>query len=332
MLAPLVRMVVCTHNNRAIVDACLESLKAQTYTARECVVVDDASTDGTADWVRRHHPWVTVLQNSTNRGPAYSRNFAVSGCGAEYVAFFDSDVQLDRRWLEEAVKAFAHDETIGMVGGKLLLATCPDRVHSYGGTLSRIGVGWHTDEWREHAALDQPVECLWISSAALLMRRALLQRIGGFDETFFYGYEDSDLGWRARLLGYRAVCIPEAVAYHGVNQTVETMGDLITFHACKNRLRSMLKNYALGSLVKYLPMYLLYSVADIVLRPSAIVKLHAWYWNAAMLADTLRKRAEIQRTRTARDAEIAPLFSARFVTPASIRHRRRLGAHGAQPR
>lgn len=331
MSAPFVRMVVCTHNNRAIVDACLESIKAQTYTAWECIVVDDASSDGTADWVRRHHPWVTVLQNAANCGPAYCRNFAVSGSGAEYVGFFDSDVQLDPRWLEEAVKALAHDETVGIIGGKLLLATCPDRVHSYGGTLSRIGVGWHTHEWREHAALDQPVECLWISSAALLMRRALWQRIGGFDPTFFYGYEDSDLGWRVRLLGYRALCIPEAVAYHGVNRTVETMGDRITFHACKNRLRSMLKNYGLSSLIRYIPLYALYSAADIILRPSPMVKLRAWYWNAVMLPDTLRERCEIQRTRTVTDAEITPLFSARLLTPSSIRRRRRLAACGAQP-
>jgi GT2 family glycosyltransferase len=331
MSAPRTAFVICTHDNRGIIDACLTSVKAQTAGDWECVVVDDASADGTPEWIEARHPWVRVVRSARNVGPALCRNLGFEETRADLIAFLDSDVELDPGWLEATRSALLSDPSLGIVGGKLLLAARRELLHSFGGTLGRLGIGWHHHEAEEGAKVADRQESLWVCSAAMLTRRALLDRVGGFDETFFYGYEDSDLGWRARLAGFSVVSIPEALAYHRVSDTIGKMGDRIVFHACKNRLRSLLKNYAASNLTRWLPPYLGYALLDVVLRKPRAARLRALGWNLRRLGDTLARRRAVQATRVRTDAELAPLFSSSLVTPAGLRRRRQAVARAVGP-
>jgi len=322
MAAPSVAIVIPAHNNRGIIDACLASIRGQTYGDWECLVVDDASEDGTADWIRSRHAWVKVLESGTNLGPAHCRNMAVSRSPAEFIAFLDSDVILHPRWLEYTVGFLRANRDVAMVGGKLLYASNQAMVNSLGGAMSRIGLAWNEHEGATDVLPCKPVESLFVCSAAAMVRRDCFEMAGGFDETFFYGYEDSDLGWSLNLLGFRVVSIPEAVAYHGVSETIGKMGERMVFHYCKNRLRSMLKNYGTACLARYLPIYLLYSVADAAARPPRLAKLRALAWNIHALRDTLRRRRKTQVERKLRDSDVGRLFSARLFPPVRLGKRR----------
>jgi GT2 family glycosyltransferase len=147
--------------------------------------------------------------------------------------------------------------------------------------------------------------------------------LGGFDETFYLAFEDSDLGWRANLAGLRCVCIPEAVAFHCIVDGYAERGDFLTFHACKNRLRSMIRNAGLPRLAAFLPLYIGYAATDAMVRSPRRPKMRALWWNLVTLGDTLRKRAETQRARKVRDAAIAHLFSPRLFAPERCGNRRR---------
>jgi GT2 family glycosyltransferase len=316
MSLPSVAIVVCTYNNRPIIDACLQSIAAQQYPNTECLLIDDGSTDGTAGHVEASFPWVRVLRSLVNVGPARNRNVAVASSRAELFAFLDSDVELAPDWLEETVSYLSGRPEVGIVAGKLLYASDRSRVNSYGGALSRIGLAWDASDGAEAATCRAPLECLWVISAAMLARADVLRRIEGFDEAFVYGYDDSDLGWRANLTGARCVCIPSAVAYHGARRTSRAV-----FHYNKNRLRSMLKNMSLAWLARYLPLYAAYSAADIVFRADRGPKLRAWWWNVTHAADTLRRRRRVQRLRRMSDGQLAPLFSARYLPPVPMAKR-----------
>jgi GT2 family glycosyltransferase len=155
-----------------------------------------------------------------------------------------------------------------------------------------------------------------------MVRRDLLTRIGLFDDAFYFGFEDSDFGWRANLAGFRCVCLPALVAFHHSTPTGRTAGRTIVFHYSKNRLRSMLKNYSASSLATYLPLYLMYTAGELMLRPSRRERCKALAWNLAALGETWRERARVQSLRQRSDRELFPYFSPRLIPSRTLARRR----------
>ncbi|MEE9296819.1 MAG: glycosyltransferase family 2 protein [Phycisphaerae bacterium] len=326
---PLVTVVSPTRNRVSLLQMSLECVWRQTIGPEriEIVVVDNYSTDDTARRFRelavqapcrmRYH------RMESNRGPAAARNAGAALGEGEFIAFLDSDVQLKDDWLQTMLDLLQGDRRIGIGGGKLLFAPTPDRVNAYGGAMTRIGFAWDAHEGDKSDPVDQPMDCLWVPTAAAMMRRSLFESLGGFDEAFYACYEDVDLGWRANLAGYRSVCIPDAVTWHHIGARVPTVGDTITYHYCKNRLRTMLKNYGVANLVKYVPIYTAYALVDAVLRRPRIHRLKALLWNVIRLRDTLRSRSQVQRGRTVSDAELGRLFTPEYFPSSTVARRRK---------
>lgn len=326
---PTVSVIIPTHNRGSLIHEVIEPLWKQTAASQiaEIIVVDNCSTDDTEQRVRalaekspcplRYH------RMPCDRGPSVSRNAGARLATSTLIGFLDSDVVLDSRWMEFTLDRLARDPTIGMIGGKLVYASRPDRLNSYGGDMGWIGLGWDHQEGGSSDRATEPHECLWIPTAAVLIRRSLFDSLGGFDEAFYLFFEDSDFGWRLNLAGFRCVCIPEAVAFHNIVDGRAELGAFLTFHACKNRLRSLIRNCGLPRLAAFLPLYLGYAATDAVVRSPRLPKLRALWWNVLELGDTLRKRVETQRARRARDSDIAHLFSPRLFPPERRGNRRR---------
>ena len=230
--------IVCTHNNKEIIDHVLSSIRQQSDTDWQAICVDDASTDGTADIIAGRYPFVQLIRQQTGQGPSINRNQAIVQSSSPYVAFLDSDVELEKDWLARTADYLDHHPDVGIVGGKLLYAANPGIINSYGGQIGRLGLAWDGYDGHDETTLTQSIDTLWVCSAAMLVRRSLLDEIGLFDETFFYGYEDSDIGWRGVLAGHRCVCLPDVKAHHRARTTIGGMGERITFHFHKNRCRS----------------------------------------------------------------------------------------------
>jgi GT2 family glycosyltransferase len=264
-------------------------------------------------------------------GPGPARNLGALTAPGDYVVFIDSDVHLDPYWLKATTAVMQSDERVGLVGGKLLYATRPELCNAYGGVTSLIGLGWDGHEGEPHAPLNQSRDVLWINSSALLARRTMIQQIGGFDETFFYGYEESDLGWRANVCGWRVVVVPDALAYHRVAESVGLSDSKIVFHYSKNRLRALLKNYSAGRLVRRLPGYLAYAIADAFVRAPRSAKWKALFWNLRRLPETLRLRSKVQASRKTSDDQIDRLIARRWFPPKPLHGMRRRPLPGSEP-
>ncbi len=331
---PLVTFIIPTRNRCELLDHVVAALSSQTAAARiaEIIIVDNCSTDDTEGHVRalaaRSSLPLRYHRMAVDRGPACSRNAGARQASTPFISFVDSDVCLNPDWLEIALRTLEADPAVGVIGTKLLYFSSPDRVNSFGGQIGLIGLAWDHAEAGHAADVQQPLDCLWAPTAAVLMRREVFELAGGFDERFYLFYEDSDLGWRINLLGYRCRCLPDAVAVHRVGDGSGPLPDYLMFHQCKNRLRSLIKNYGAGNLARYLPAYLGYASLDSLVRGPRLPKLKALFWNLARLPETLRERRRVQAHRRVSDGRLRPLFAPRWFPPVAVNGRRYRGLGG----
>jgi GT2 family glycosyltransferase len=218
---PLVTVVVVNWNGRAYLEKCLSSLRAQTYPAREIVLVDNGSTDGSIDFVRERFPGVQIMPLPHNVGFAAGNNCAIREARGAYIALLNNDAYAEPEWLARMVEAAEQHPAAGLVACKLLYAHDPQIINAAGLALDWAGFCW---EWRG-GAVDDPQEsaieeCFGPSGAAALYRRAMLDEIGSFDEDFFAYAEDADLNWRALRAGWHCLYVPQARVYHISSATV----------------------------------------------------------------------------------------------------------------
>jgi GT2 family glycosyltransferase len=213
--APKVSIVIPTFNNLALTKACLDSL-AETPCAItfETIVVDNASTDGSVEFLREQEQsgFIRLISNAQNYGFARACNQGAQAARASLVLFLNNDTQVTPNWLEAMVQA-AERPKVGIVGAKLLYAD---------NRIQHAGIGFIKgvpDHPHRFAAVDAPEvnqfrELDMVTGACLMINRDLCLRLAGFDEAYRNGVEDIDLCIRARAAGWKVVYEPKATVYH----------------------------------------------------------------------------------------------------------------------
>jgi len=307
---PTVDVVVCSRNNRDIIAHTLNSIGRQTFRPNSCFVIDGLSTDGTPEFIQNEFQWAEVIRKKADSGPAASRNIGFSKSSADYVAFVDSDVELSPDWIETQVAFLENDPSISLACGKLLNASQPDRLDAAYNAINRYGVAWDAGNDQPAGHYESSFRCLACTSAAMIGRRADLERIGGFDEAMFAIHEDSDLGWRANVLGYVVFHNSRAAAMHRRHGTLnaQNIGDGKWYLLWKNRLRSAIINYELGSLIRYGSVLIVLSIVGALLISPRKPKLRGLFWNVKYIRDTLRRRRHVQLQRRRKDSDLWFLF------------------------
>lgn len=225
-LAPLVCVIVITFNGKRHLDACFSSLRRTEYANWRAMLVDNASADGSAEFVASAFPWVTVMRHETNLGFAAGNNRALDAAldaGAGYVVLLNDDTMiLDPRWLHEAVALAEREAETGMIGFRLL-----DKVPEPLDSANRPDV-CASDTQR-------------IDGCALFMRSSLLRRIGLFDEVYFAYSEEDDLEARAIRAGARLRNLDIPV-YHYGGGTSKNFPLRFSYLQIRNSIRYSIKN------------------------------------------------------------------------------------------
>lgn len=208
----MVDVVIPSWNGRLLLEDCLSSLRAQTMPPSRTIVVDNASTDGTAEWLAAGGADVEVVRLEANLGFAGAVNRGLARAATEVVAVLNNDARPHPGWLEAASAVFHHPA----VGSCACVVLTPQgRVESAGLRWTVWGVARRNLEGRSVEDLPpSPVEVFGASAGAALYRREALERVGGFDETFFAQDEDIDLAFRLREEGYVCLLHPGAVVTH----------------------------------------------------------------------------------------------------------------------
>ena len=213
-----ISIIIPVFNQFRFTQACLASLQERQETERfEVIVVDDCSTDRTADAVPRM-PGVVYLRNETNSGFIASCNRGAEKARGKYLVFLNNDTIVRPRWLTALIDTFAEEPRTGIVGSKLLY---PDgRLQEAGGIIWCDASGWN------YGKSDDPQkpeynylrEVDYCSAAALMIPKSLFDSVGGFDSRYAPAYyEDTDLSFKVRQAGYKVFYQPlsEVVHYEG---------------------------------------------------------------------------------------------------------------------
>ncbi len=315
-----VSIVIVTVNGLRFVQECLASILAGNTPECEIVVVDNGSTDNTPRQLREQFgDRIRLIEIGANIGPAAARNRGVAACQGDIIGFLDNDTIVHPDWAKQALEVFQSDPTIGAVQCKLLLASDRRTIDYMGEYLGQNGflVQYAPAGVIDDGRYDHPVEILAAKSAGMFIRKTVFNQIGGFDPDYFIFVEETDLGWRVWLQGYRVVLTPAAIVYHHFGGSSVTIGRPAAdfnakYHGCKNYILTLFKNLGTWNAAKILPIHILawfglagYSMLRGQFRAGFWI-LRGIGWNVLNLPSTWRKRRTIQRTRRVSDKELAP--------------------------
>jgi GT2 family glycosyltransferase len=317
-------VVIPTLDGRRLLEECLAALDRQTLPAGDLIVVDNGSRDDTLDWLGRHYPAATVLRNPCNRGFAAAVNQGIRASRSEWVALLNNDAVPEPDWLAGLVAAGAADRRVGAVASRMMFRDARHVISSAGIRLDPAGLAW--DLWvGETTWPSAAVPVFGASAGACLLRRAMLEDVGLFEESFFAYSEDTDLAWRARLRGWRALLAPDAVVYHALSATGGEGSPFKRYQLAHNRWRLLVRNYPGAPLLLRLPIVLLYDllpIANGLVRGDAI-PLRGRLDALRQLPGLLGQRRAIQARRTAAWRDLRATMS-QLESPLSLYHRTRL--------
>lgn len=244
---PFFSVIVLNWNGRHLLGECLDALRAQTFRDFETIVVDNGSTDGSADFVRaRESDPVALVALDANAGYAAGNNRGLADARGTWAVFLNNDTQADARWLEELHAAALRHPDVAVFACKVLNYFRRDEIDTVGHLLYPDGINRGRGRLeKDEGQYDREEEVFFPSGCAAAYRRDLLDATGGFDESFFAYGDDTDLGLRARFAGARCLLAPRAVVYHKYSETSGAYSGFKAYHVERNRVWVLLKFFPL---------------------------------------------------------------------------------------
>lgn len=238
-----ISVIIPNWNGIDFLPACLASLEKQTFTNNEIIIIDNGSKDNSVDFVKREYPLIEVIELPQNIGFAAACNLGIKKAKGRYIATLNNDTEVVTQWLEFLLKTAVKDEKIGMVASKILLNPETREIDSVGMLFYPDGIGRQRGRGEiDKGQFDKEEEILFPSACAALYKMEMFEDTGLFDEDFFAYCEDTDIGLRGRLSGWKAVLAPGAVVYHKYSTT---SGKYSLFKAMlveRNRIWVVIKN------------------------------------------------------------------------------------------
>lgn len=332
--SPLVSVIVINYNGKEFLKDCLESIYGQNYHDFELIVVDNGSTDGSVQFIKEKFPDTILIENKENLGFAVANNQGIEILRGKYVALLNNDTVVDRDWLKNLVTAAeSSSEDTGMWAGKILSLENPNIIDSVGGLIiSNDGIAKGRGRLeRDIGQYDREEEVFIPSACAALYRKRMFDEVGLFDEDFFAYCEDTDLGLRARLAGWKTISAPKAVVYHHYSGTTGKYTSIKAYLVERNHIWLAIKNFPLSKLL-LLPLYTfwryLMQVYGIFRKKGAggrfledfsgselLIILFKALWGATKgMPVILKKRRYIQKKKIVTDKEINNLFKRYGIT------------------
>lgn len=308
MQSEYISIIVLNHNGLQYLDKCLKTVTQQSYPSYEVILVDNASTDDSVAFVKKHFPQVKITQNKIGLGFAGGNNVGIRKAKGEHILLLSNDTWIKKDFLSKIIDFYTnnsfdviapreakYDETL---------------IGSYLTTIDPLG---HNVFMRNGVSNNK--QPFYLTGVCLFFNKKFYEDTGGMDEDFFLYCEDVDWFWRLQLFKKTFSYIDNLFVYHagagssgGMEKPQIKYGLFLLRN--KNTLQMLLKNYSLLSLLWVLSLYILQNIFEIlffllILKPKiAFSYLEGWWFNIKMLPKTLEKRKWIQEKRMVSDLEI----------------------------
>lgn len=324
-------LCVVNYNGLSALPATLAAATALAGRFESMLLIDNGSTDGSAELVERDFPEVRVRRLGMNRGAGGARNVGLQEAPTDRILFIDNDVALTPACVEVLDAALTANPRAALAAATIVYANRRDTIQYDGAECHFLGIQRLLDEDRLLASTPPAVRKVGsLSTCCFMADRSRLPAGELFDERYFYIFEDHDFGVRVRILGAEVLSVTNAPCYHGKGTEGLSIRQLGSYsskrihYTIRNRWLMLLKNFSMRTLLVLTPMFLFYECAQLLL----VMKkgwLREWWqavrWIVANLPPILRERRRIQRARKIPDRELlvgggapfrAELTSSRF--------------------
>jgi GT2 family glycosyltransferase len=312
-----VSIIILNYNGRDALESCLDSVFASFYSPFEVIVVDNGSTDGSAETARRKWGFKLIKKRS-NTGYSGGNNTGIQAAHGEFLVLLNNDTIVDPSWLTELVgealrsKADFCQPKIVIPGRSRIINSAGSTIHLAGFGLM-IGGGevdkGQYDEWKEIYGLH---------GACIFVSRKAIEKVGLLDVNFFAFNEDTDWAWRALLMGLKLVYVPKALVYHIYGKTWGLRTTKKIYYAERNRIIMLLTNYSRRSYTLLLPLFVVTEIATVayLFFTGMLTAKILGYADLLRMRNYIAKRRRwIQKRRRRSDREIVTMFAFRFKHP-----------------
>jgi GT2 family glycosyltransferase len=305
----LISVVIVNYNGKKWLKKCLDSLRSQTYKDFEVILVDNASADGSIEFVENNFKEVKVVRSEKNLGFAGGNNLGIELAIGEFILLLNNDAWIQGDFLER-IFSFYRNSVFDVVAP--LEKGYEAAVNSEEKTLYVTSIDF----------LGHPIylsgnvnKNFFLSGVCLFFSKRFYLETLGLDDDFFMYFEEIDWFWRLLLLKKKFVYVAELYIHHaGAGAT----GKGIKFHPFlwrnQNTLQMLIKNYKLSTLLYVLPLYIAQNVFEIFIflvmaKPKiAFSYFCGWWFNAVNFKRTIAKRAWVQKNRKISDQEIMKMM------------------------
>ncbi|MDR8392589.1 glycosyltransferase family 2 protein [Aliifodinibius sp. S!AR15-10] len=290
----------------------LPSVAETNYPDIEIILADNASSDGSAEWVKENYPKVKVATFDQNYGYCGGNNRGAKHANGDILVFLNNDVKVEPDWITHLDQCFTNHPEAAAIQPKMRSFSNPDEFEyagAAGGFLDKYGYPFcrgrifDTVE-KDEGQYDTPEEILWASGAAMAIKSELFDEVRGFDEDFEFHMEEIDLCWQLWNRGHTVRYCPDSVVYHLGGGSMPMGSPRKVYYNYRNNLKMLWKNCSSASLPWRFPVR--YGLDIIAAFRSllygewrevgAIIRAHFHFWKS--LAETQGKRGKLQKVRT----------------------------------
>lgn len=306
MMSPEVAVVILNYNGKKFLETFLSNvvLYSKPY---EVIVVDNASTDDSVEFLEQHFADLKCIRNSKNNGYAGGYAEGLAQLSHDYFVLLNNDVEVTPQWLEPMLQMAQRNERIAAIQPKLLdyqQKNTFEYAGAAGGFIDMLGYpfcrGRVFDSLEEdNGQYNEAGPVFWASGACMFVRRSALLAVGGLDTDYFAHMEEIDLCWRMKNLGYEVYYQPLCTVYHVGGGTLHKANANKTFLNFRNSLVTLLKNDSGFFWFKIFIRLILDGIAGIkfLLEGNgkhclAIIKAHFGFYG--MIGTTLEKRKQLR--------------------------------------
>lgn len=308
---PFFSVIIPNKNSLKWLNKCLSSLKNQTFKNFEMIFIDNASTDQSVEFVKSKFPFVKVSVNTSDVGPGISMNIGARIASGKYLFLMNADSYIEADALEKLAYVLKRHPDYQLMELNMKhydKTNINDKPYKFG--MDIFGYPMPSDK------------LFYADACGLVITKSLFNKLGGFDETFYMYLDDVDFSWRARLVGTDIYLLENIYIYHHTGSTSIPTSSYYhkkytytttlnrRYHAQKNNLRALIKNYSLQNLLWALPASTIFASVEGFLYlfkgnlKGFIVMHQAILWNCLNMRDTLHERTKIQSQRKVSDKVI----------------------------
>ncbi len=246
---PKIAIVILNYNGIYFLKKYLPTV-LQYSEGAELIVADNASSDGSVDFLQREFPQIRLLINKKNAGFAGGYNWALSQVKADYYVLLNSDIEVTPGWIWPVVELMEKDEKIAACQPKIRSVHEKDHFEyagASGGFIDRWGYPFcrgriFEELEKDMGQYDDVREIFWATGACLFVRANLYHALGGLDDDFFAHMEEIDFCWRAKNAGYKIMVQPASVIYHVGGGTLPKNSPRKTYLNFRNNMMLLFKN------------------------------------------------------------------------------------------